>query len=99
MAGEENGPPLTEAGEPISEAEALRRLRQTDDQSLQYYAAWWLGRMRSHHPDTVPLLRSALRQRQPHERARQRRGGGGGRVRQRGEQLGGGISCAMSTEV
>jgi phycocyanobilin lyase alpha subunit len=67
MAGEEHGPPLTEAGEPISEAEALRRLRQTDDQSLQYYAAWWLGRMRSRHPDTVPLLRSALRQRQPRD--------------------------------
>jgi phycocyanobilin lyase alpha subunit len=67
MAGEENGPPLTEAGEPINEAEALRRLRQTDDQSLQYYAAWWLGRMRSRHPDTVPLLRAALRQRQPRD--------------------------------
>jgi phycocyanobilin lyase subunit alpha len=68
MPGEEEyGPPLTGAGEPISEAEALRRLRQTDDQSLQYYAAWWLGRMRSRHPDTVPLLRSALRQRQPRD--------------------------------
>ena len=67
MAGEEYEPPLTGAGEPISEAEALRRLRQTEDQSLQYYAAWWLGRMRSHHPETVPLLRSALRQRQPRD--------------------------------
>ena len=47
-------------GEPISEAEALRRLRQSDDPSPQYYAAWWLGRMRSRHPETVPLLRSAL---------------------------------------
>jgi phycocyanobilin lyase alpha subunit len=55
------------SGEPISEAEALRRLRQTDDQSLQYYAAWWLGRMRSRHPDTVPLLRDALGQRQPRD--------------------------------
>jgi len=53
------------AGEPISEAEALRRLRQSEDQSLQYYAAWWLGRMRSRHPDAVPLLQAALRQRQP----------------------------------
>jgi len=26
-------------GEPISEAEALEQLRQTDDQSRQYYAA------------------------------------------------------------
>ena len=58
---------ITAAGEPIKEDEALQRLRQNDDQSLQYYAAWWLGRMRSRHPDTVPLLRSALRQRQPRD--------------------------------
>ena len=57
------------AGEPISEGEALRRLRQTEDQSLQYYAAWWLGRMRSRHPEAVPLLRTALRQRQPRDPA------------------------------
>jgi len=59
--------PLTGAGEPISEAEALRRLRQSDDLSLQYYAAWWLGRMRSRHPDAVPLLRQALGLRQPED--------------------------------
>lgn len=59
--------PLTGGGEPITEAEALRRLRQSEDQSHQYYAAWWLGKMRSHHPDTIPLLLSALRQRQPRE--------------------------------
>lgn len=47
-------------GTPISEAEALRRLRQQDDASQRYYAAWWLGRMRSTHPDTVPLLLGAL---------------------------------------
>jgi phycocyanobilin lyase alpha subunit len=62
-------PSASPAGEPISEAEALRRLRQTDDQSLQYYAAWWLGRMRSRHPQAVPLLRAALRQRQPRDPA------------------------------
>ena len=56
-------------GEPISEAEALARLRQTDDQSAQYYAAWWLGRMRSQHPEAVPLLRAALAQRQPRDPA------------------------------
>ncbi len=55
------------AGEPISEEEALRRLRQREDLSDQYYAAWWLGRMRSRHPDTVPLLCLALRQRQPRD--------------------------------
>lgn len=55
------------AGAPITEEEALRRLRQTDDQSQQYYAAWWLGRMRSAHPDTLPLLCGALLQRQPRQ--------------------------------
>ncbi|KEF41961.1 MAG: glycosyl transferase family 2 [Cyanobium sp. CACIAM 14] len=55
------------AGEPISEEEALRRLRQREDQSHQYYAAWWLGRMRSRHPQAVPLLRSALQERQPRQ--------------------------------
>jgi phycocyanobilin lyase alpha subunit len=67
MAGDDAGSPPGGAGEPISEMEALERLRQTDDQSLQYYAAWWLGRMRSRHPEAVPLLRSALRQRQPRD--------------------------------
>jgi len=54
-------------GAPITETEALERLRQTEDPSLQYYAAWWLGRMRSHHPETLPLLRSALAQRRPRD--------------------------------
>ena len=54
-------------GEPITEAEALRRLRLTDDPSAQYYAAWWLGRNRSRHPDAVPLLQEALRQRRPRD--------------------------------
>jgi len=54
-------------GEPISEAEALEQLRQRDDQSRQYYAAWWLGRMRSRHPEAVPLLLAALSQRQPRD--------------------------------
>ncbi|NBO82734.1 MAG: HEAT repeat domain-containing protein [Betaproteobacteria bacterium] len=56
-----------EMAEPIDEEEALRRLRSTDDPSAQYYAAWWLGRHRSQHPDTLPLLLAAMRQR----RARQ----------------------------
>ena len=57
--------PTAGAGEPITEAEALRRLRLTNDPSAQYYAAWWLGRNRSVHPDAVPLLRLALGQRRP----------------------------------
>ena len=55
------------AGEPISEAEALERLRQNDDPSMQYYGAWWLGRNRSQHPDAVPLLITALQQRRPRD--------------------------------
>ena len=54
-------------GEPITEEEALRRLRLTDDPSAQYYAAWWLGRNRSRHPDAVSLLQEALRQRRPRD--------------------------------
>ena len=55
------------AGEPISEAEAIERLRQSQDSSQQYYGAWWLGRMRSQHPEAVPLLQLALRQRKPRD--------------------------------
>ena len=55
------------AGTPISEAEAIERLGQTHDSSQQYYGAWWLGRMRSQHPEAVPLLQLALRQRKPRD--------------------------------
>jgi phycocyanobilin lyase alpha subunit len=55
------------AGEPITEQEAIERLRQSDDPSQQYYGAWWLGRNRSRHPEAVPLLRLALRQRRPRD--------------------------------
>jgi phycocyanobilin lyase alpha subunit len=57
----------TPIGTPITEAEALARLMQADDPSQQYYAAWWLGRMRCQHPDAVPLLIGALRQRRPRD--------------------------------
>ena len=61
------GTPPGGGGEPISEEEALRRLRLSDDPSAQYYAAWWLGRNRSRHPEAVPLLQEALRQRRPRD--------------------------------
>jgi len=51
---------------PIDENEALARLR-SDDPSAQYYAAWWLGRNRSRHPEALPLLLAALRQRRPRD--------------------------------
>lgn len=65
-AGPTDGDPSAE-GAPIDEAEAIARLKQTDDSSAQYYAAWWLGRMRSQHPEAIPLLRRALQQRQPRQ--------------------------------
>ena len=52
--------PSPATGAPISEAEALNRLRQLEDPSQRYYAAWWLGRMRSQHPEAIPLLLQAL---------------------------------------
>lgn len=55
------------AGEPINEQEALARLCQSDDPSMQYYGAWWLGRNRSQHPEAVPLLIAALKQRRPRD--------------------------------
>lgn len=57
----------SQAGEPINEEEAIRRLGLSEDPSAQYYAAWWLGRMRSQHPKAVPLLQAALAQRLPPE--------------------------------
>lgn len=56
-------------GEPITESEALDRLRQTEDPSLQYYAAWWFGKMRCRNPEALTLLRSALARRQPRDPA------------------------------
>ena len=45
---------------PLTEEQVIANLRQTEDYSDQYYAAWWLGRMRSRHPETLPLLLAAL---------------------------------------
>ena len=46
--------------EPLSEQQILKNLRQEQDYSAQYYAAWWLGKMRSRHPDALPLLLRCL---------------------------------------
>ena len=45
---------------PLTEEQVIENLRQTEDFSDQYYAAWWLGRMRSRHPESLPLLLAAL---------------------------------------
>ncbi|MGC6483637.1 MAG: HEAT repeat domain-containing protein [Synechococcus sp.] len=47
--------------EPLSESQIIKNLQQTEDPSAQYYAAWWLGKMRSRHPKAVPLLLATLR--------------------------------------
>ena len=52
-------------GTPLNEAQALDWLRQQEDLGQRYYAAWWLGRMRSTHAETVPLLIQALAERGP----------------------------------
>ena len=52
-------------GTPLNEAQALDWLRQLEDPGQRYYAAWWLGRMRSNHPEAVPLLIQALTERCP----------------------------------
>ena len=46
--------------EPLSEHQVIANLRQQEDASDRYYAAWWLGKMRSQHPDAVPLLLGTL---------------------------------------
>ena len=40
-------------------------VRQLEDPGQRYYAAWWLGRMRSDHPEAAPLLIQALAERSP----------------------------------
>jgi phycocyanobilin lyase alpha subunit len=59
--------PSPTAGAPIDEVEALRRQSQSEDLSAQFYAAWWLGRMRSQNPEAIRLLCQALGQRQPRQ--------------------------------
>ena len=46
--------------QPLNEQQVIANLRQRDDASDRYYAAWWLGKMRSQHPEAVPLLLDTL---------------------------------------
>ena len=45
---------------PLSEEQIIQNLSQKEDTSAQYYAAWWLGKMRSRHPQAIPLLLSTI---------------------------------------
>lgn len=46
--------------QPLNEQQVIANLKQRDDASDRYYAAWWLGKMRSQHPEAVPLLLDTL---------------------------------------
>ena len=46
--------------EPLTEDQVISNLSQVADPADQYYAAWWLGKMRSRHPEAVPLLLQTL---------------------------------------
>ena len=47
--------------EPLNETQVIANLGQTTDPSAQYYGAWWLGKMRSRHPEAIPLLLKTLK--------------------------------------
>ena len=59
---------------PLSEEQVISNLQQESDLSDQYYAAWGLGRMRSRHHQTVPLLLKTLQTFQEHPDDQDRRG-------------------------
>jgi len=45
--------------EPLTEEQAIANL-QSEDLSLRYYAAWWLGKDRTHNPRAIAGLIAAL---------------------------------------
>ncbi|HEY9736678.1 MAG TPA: HEAT repeat domain-containing protein [Trichocoleus sp.] len=47
-------------GESLTVDQAIANLRQTEDPSLRYYAAWWLGRFRVKEPAAIAALVDAL---------------------------------------
>jgi phycocyanobilin lyase subunit alpha len=47
-------------GESLTVDQAIANLRQTEDPSLRYYAAWWLGRFRVNEPASIAALVTAL---------------------------------------
>ncbi len=47
-------------GESLTLEQAIANLNQTEDPSLRYYAAWWLGRFRVTEPRAIAALVTAL---------------------------------------
>jgi phycocyanobilin lyase alpha subunit len=50
----------TISSESLTVEQAIANLTQTDDPSLRYYAAWWLGRFRVTEPVAIAALEAAL---------------------------------------
>lgn len=48
------------SGESLTVEQAIANLTQTEDPSLRYYAAWWLGRFRVAEPVAIAALVTAL---------------------------------------
>ena len=63
---------------------AIRALKSGADLSDQYYATWWLGKMRSRHPETIGLLISKLSTLQQTEATLDERGVGLNAIRSLG---------------
>ena len=59
---------------PLSEQQIITNLQQYDDTSARYYAAWWLGKMRSKHPEAIPLLMNCLTDHMTNDQDQERRG-------------------------
>ena len=55
-----SGIPHNPDGKPLTVEQALININQTADPGLRYYAAWWLGRMRTCQPEAIDALLLAL---------------------------------------
>ncbi|MGD1948344.1 MAG: HEAT repeat domain-containing protein [Leptolyngbyaceae cyanobacterium] len=55
-----SGIPHNPDGKPLTVDQALININQTADPGLRYYAAWWLGRMRTCQPEAIDALLLAL---------------------------------------
>ena len=55
-----SGIPHNPDGKPLTVDQALININQTADPGLRYYAAWWLGKMRTCQPEAIDALLIAL---------------------------------------
>jgi len=52
---------MQEEGAPLTVEQAISNLQQTEDPSLRYYAAWWLGKFRVKEQAAIEALLEALK--------------------------------------